>query len=244
MVYKILLACATLLSFGVIIGLSVVLTIARAADGYVAPQVALPFATYAGTPSGLTPPNDMMFATNMSPQDMRDVAFEWFDITPSARQALSQMPIYRVTGTDWAGIYDLQSRRVSINQPVFHVFLHEYGHANLHRKSFTEKVSFAVALLRLRWEPANEYAPYKRILEFVMAQAHKDPAAYNPVHEFYAYAAQYSGGDLDRIPGYLQSFFADYLSPGPNRWLQTQNETKAQQYVDLPGFRVMHLARP
>ena len=244
MLYKVLLVGGTVVGIGIIIALSEVMAIARAADGYVAPQVALPFAISVGTSSDLTPPNDIIFATNMSPEQMRDVAFDWFNIVPSARRTFTEVPIYRAYGTDWAGIYDLGARRVSISQPVLHVFLHEYAHANLHRKSLAEKMRFAVALLRLRWELDSQYAPYKRILEFVMSQARNDPRAYNPVHEFYAYSAQYSGGDLDRIPGYLQTFYADYLSAGPNRWLKVQEETKTQRFVDVPGFRVLRLGRP
>ncbi|TAK35204.1 MAG: hypothetical protein EPO21_07060 [Chloroflexota bacterium] len=245
MLYRIFLATVTVFGIGVIVGLSMLVALAREADGFTSPQATLLFPSNTDAPLSLTrPPEDLVFGVNMSPDDMRDIAFEWFNILPSARQVLSQVPVYQAEGASWAGIYDLQNRRVTISQPAFHVFLHEYAHANLHRKSFGEKMRFAVALLRLRWESDSAYAPYKDLLEFVMSQSRTSQEPYNPVQEFYAYSAQYSGGNLDRIPGYLQPFFADYLSPGQNRWLDMQDQTKAKRFVNMKGFRLVHLAQP
>ena len=140
-----------------------------------------------------------------------------------------------------AGVYNLETHAVMISQPLLHVYLHEYAHANLHRKSFREKVGFATALLRLRWESRPEFAPYQEILKAVMTEARWNGQSYNPVQEFYAYAAQYSGGDLDRIPGYLKPFYADYLRPGKNQWLQMQDRMRIGGNGGMPGLQAVSL---
>ncbi|MBI4497616.1 MAG: hypothetical protein HY689_06955 [Chloroflexi bacterium] len=173
----------------------------------------------------IRPPYPMTFADHPSAAELRDRAFAWFAIRPEARAWMQDLPISYASSTTWSGRYQMDSRSVSVAQPSLEVVLHEYAHANLHQKPAREKVGALLGMVRLLLDRDPRHQPARAVLRAVLADgaaAMRRGRSYSLLHEAYAYLAQWTGGDLVALPDYLQPAYADYLTPGPNRWLQWQ----------------------
>lgn len=211
---------------------------AMGADGYAFPGQ---FYTFLGNPAAgtrITPDRDVLFSSDTPPGSMRDAAFHWFNIRTEARSWMQSLPIIYDSEANVAGSYDPVYNTIRVGQPYLHVFLHEYGHANLDHQSAWQKLQFAAALVRLILDRDPTYAEAREYLNGSLGQAveaGRHRRSYNPVHEFYADMAQLSGGDLERIPPYLRPFFDDYLSSGSNDWSRLQQGETLDSSEQLPA---------
>ena len=151
-----------------------------------------------------------------SAEDMKATAFEWFGLPESARERLSQVPMRLGYKAAVAGMYDSGLNVVFIRQAYLQVVMHEYAHANYEKKRRWEKTAFAIALVRLWFETDERYERPKKVLlaSFEMAGKYaSERLPFYPVHEMYAVMTEITMGDLDALPPYLRTFYADFLQP-------------------------------
>lgn len=122
-----------------------------------------------------------------------------------------------------AGSYDPNTQVITVGRHSPYTFLHEYAHASFQRKPLAEKMAFLMAAWQL-WNHGDGCHPEAREVlgqELATAQDYAQRGeAYNPILELYAHLAEVADGDLEAIPEPLQSFYADYLQPGPNQWMR------------------------
>jgi hypothetical protein len=206
---------------------------AMSADGYAFPGQLYSLLGNPSAGSRITPSKDLLLAPDTPAARMRDTAFEWFNIRAEARAWMRALPITFDPEATVAGAYDPVHDTVRIGQPFLHVFLHEYGHANLDHQSAWTKLQFSAALVRLTLDRDPSCAEARNIFEGNLGKAIEAGGygqSYNPVQEFYAEMAQLSGGDIRRIPPCLQPFFADYLSSGTNDWWLLQKGEPVESF--------------
>lgn len=200
------------------------LFLALLVDGYQAPLKPLyfllqPWAADA-TPYVSIAPAGVLTPLGANVGAARDIAFEWYNIKPAARERLREIPVRKVDHAEWAGAYDIGANTVFIAGREIDIFLHEYAHANMAQWYLGRKLQTAFnlgRLLLLDGDARNVEAKgiVKSAFEASLA-ATKYGKFYNPLWEAYAYLAQWSQGDLSKIPAYLQGSYNDYLQIGPN----------------------------
>lgn len=167
------------------------------------------------------PPWVMPLPSSLPVQSMRDHAFEWYNIKPEARTWMAQLAVIRLEDCQCAGAYNSSNRSVLVYQSYLHVFLHEYAHANFHRKPLLDKMRFLFKLAKVYLDPDPRFEATRALMReelWIGAYYARRGMGYSPVWEVYAHLAELSGGDLSAIPEYLQPDYADYLQPGANSW--------------------------
>ena len=167
----------------------------------------------------------LTFPDGLSATAMRDMGFYLFNIRPEAKSWMEQLPISYEPSAELAGWYRMDNRTLVLGQPYMHVILHEYAHADLHHKGLAEKAGLILGMARLVADATPENRQARAVFLGVLAEGShtmREGRSYGVLHEAYAYLAQWSGGDLAALPKYLQPFYVDYLTPGPNRWLELQ----------------------
>ena len=204
--------------------ISAALFLALLVDGYQAPLKPLyfllqPWAADA-TPYVSIAPAGVLTPWEVNVEAARDIAFEWYNVKPEARARLQEIPVRNVGRGEWAGAYDIGANTVFIAGREIDIFLHEYAHANMAQWDLGRKLQTAFnlgRLLLLDGDARNAEARGIVKSAFEASQAAtKYGKFYNPLWEAYAYLAQWSQGDLSKIPSYLQGSYNDYLQTGPN----------------------------
>ncbi|MBI2863061.1 MAG: hypothetical protein HYX94_00670 [Chloroflexi bacterium] len=150
-----------------------------------------------------------------SPEEIRNSAFDLFNVTDEAKERLGHVPLklgYPMASV--AGLYDGSLNVVFIRQPYLQVVMHEYAHANYEQKPRWVKTAFAIALLRLWFENDGRYERARSVLlaSFEMSGRYaKERLPFYPVHEIYAVITEVTNGDLNSLPPYLRPFYSDFL---------------------------------
>lgn len=168
---------------------------------------------------------DLLIQPRPEVAEMRDLAFDMFNIRSEARDYLNGLPLTYGDPNGLAGSFDPNSGQVTIGRHSPYTFLHEYAHANFQRKPLTEKIGFLYTAWDLWVHSDGQYPQAKDVLaeELALAEARAQRGEqYNPILEFYAHLAEVSEGDLSAIPEPLRPYYADYLQPGPNQWIRYQ----------------------
>ena len=169
---------------------------------------------------------------------LRDIAFDWYNVRPQARQWMADLTVEYRDMVEW-GSFDPRNNSVAISEPYIPVVIHEYAHANFQRKPVWAKLTWAADMLRLWYDANPENAEAREVLREELAVAlhfAEEGKQYNPILESYAHLAELSGGDLTALPAYIQKHYEDYLRIGPTAW--TAQRVSAIQKVDISSLAI------
>ncbi|TAK35150.1 MAG: hypothetical protein EPO21_06750 [Chloroflexota bacterium] len=173
-----------------------------------------------------------------SAQGLRDIAFDWYNIRPQARQWMAGLKIQYRDMVEW-GSFDPRNNSISISEPYVPVVIHEFAHANFQHKPVWNKLTWAADMLRLWYDENPRNAEAREVLREELAVAlhfAEEGKQYNPILETYAHLAELSGGDLTALPSYVRKHFADYLRPGPTAW--TAQGVGGIEQVDISSLAI------